>query len=614
MCDDAHEDALDTEPGTQADDGWTRREFLGTVGATAGGLLLPTMVRTASGPASGASPSSLTGGVPYRLAMHVHGSWSEGVGSWEAQYGQAANAVDVLYITDHDFRAIAYKYATSLTGLQWTTSSSGTLSQKATTVNGGSIRLLAEAASTTAASVTMAVAEKPSMVNQLRTSIAGTTLTQKTTRATLVGSAKYDIVLTLSYHPARNGRPAGQYQLVYRFGGTALRWTEGGGIVGVVRAPTPAAGSTQVLSPETDVARFWPDLLPMDNALYALSFVARSGKHGDVADVTVGSLTFARSQSSAATVIANQAKIMATYGPLYPNLVVRPQTEISQNLPDLNTFGMPQWMPDYTKLSPDHDTRYFQMVDAVHGMGGVVSYNHPFGYDMGPLLAPADRITRRRQVFQTMKAVSCFRCDLLEVGYSLRGYVDAPTHIDLWDTFSRNGTFLTGNGANDDHSGQGWKSLNNGFLTGVWAASTAEPDLMAALLSGRAYAAHLGRWPGGQLDMVVDGMVRMGGVSVSSKASRGLSVSATALPAGSAVQVVSGPVDYAGAQDPGTSVVRTLTPSAFSGGVASLDVDTTTNRFYRVTVLNSAGQVVGIGNPVWLLRQPPPGGIPPARA
>ena len=48
------------------------------------------------------------------------------------------------------------------------------------------------------------------------------------------------------------------------------------------------------------------------------------------------------------------------------------------------------------------------------------------------------------------------------------------------------------------------------------------------------------------------------------------------LPSGGSVQVVSGPVDYSGAQDPGTSVVRTLAPSAFSSGVGTVSVDTST--------------------------------------
>jgi hypothetical protein len=203
--------------------------------------------------------------------------------------------------------------------------------------------------------------------------------------------------------------------------------------------------------------------------------------------------------------------------------------------------------------------------------------------------------------------------DILEVGYLLRGQVDAPTHIALFDTFARNGTFLTANGTNDDHGGLNWKGLKNGFFTGLWAASRSDNDIRTALAGGRAYAAHLGKWTGGETDLLVDGTVRMGAVSVSSKATRSLAIYAANLSTGGSVQLVSGPVDYAGAQDPGTTVVRTLAPSAFSGGVATVTVDTSTSRFYRVQVLASDGSVVGCGNPVWLLRSAPAGGIPPAR-
>ena len=41
-----------------------------------------------------------------------------------------------------------------------------------------------------------------------------------------------------------------------------------------------------------------------------------------------------------------------------------------------------------------------------------------------------------------MNAVHAFGADILEVGYAIRGQVDAAAHIALWDTFSRNGTFL----------------------------------------------------------------------------------------------------------------------------------------------------------------------------
>jgi hypothetical protein len=547
--------------------------------------------------------------------MHVHGSWSEGAGSWDAQFQQAsAGGIDVLYLTDHDFRAMGAGYATSLSGVPWVISSTGAFARKATTVSGSSIRLLAESSSATAAAaVTMQANETTFARNKLRTSIAGTTITQRITSAVLTGGARYEVVVPLSYHPATAGRVAGQYKLVYRFGVGPGRWKEGNGLTGVVGAPAPAPGSSQVLSPAKDVAAIWPDLMAIDNCFYGLSFVARSPKRTAVADVRVASVTFTRTQNSAASVIASQAAIVSAYRSRYPAVTAYPQTEISKYLPDMNTFGMPQWLPDYSTFPAVHDTLYKQLVDRVHALGGIISYNHPFGYDMGPLLSAAGQAAKRRQLFASMNAVHAFGADILEVGYAVRGQADADAHIALWDTFSRNGTFLTGNGVTDDHTGQGWKTIRNGFFTGIWAESRSDPGLAAALAAGRAFTAHLGRYPGGELDMLVDGTVKMGAVSVSAKTSRQLAIHAANVPSGATVQLIAGPVDYVGQADPGTTVLQSFTSSAFANGVVTVPVSTSSNRFCRVQVRSSAGEIVGTGNPVWLLRQPPPSGIPAPR-
>jgi hypothetical protein len=606
--------------------GWSRRQVLGAAGVAAGAIALPRWLWR-QGHAAGAAGAagSLTGGTPLRVAMHVHGSWSEAAASWDAQFQQAAaNAFDVLYMTDHDFRAMALGYATSLSGVPWVTTSTGTFAQKAATASGGSVRLLAESSSATAAaSVTMQGNDASWGRNKLRTSIAGTTLTQKITSAVLSNGARYEVVVLLAYHPATGGRPAGQYQLIYRFGAAGTgRWKEGGGLTGVVGMPKPAAGSTQVLSPAKDVAAIWPDLIANDNAFNALSLVARSPKRGAVADVKVASMTFNRTQNSAAAVIANQAALVAAYRSRYPTVTAYPQTEISKYLPDMNTFGMPQWFPDYTTFSTDHDTLYRQLVAKVHSLGGIISYNHPFGYGDGPLLTAAEQDKARRDLFATMNATHAFGVDILEVGYARRGKVEgyatrisvnAATHIALWDTFSRNGTFLTGNGVTDDHNGRNWNSLNNGFFTGIWAASKSDTDLAAALRSGRAFTAHLGRYPGAEIDMLVDGTVRMGGVSVSSKTSRQLGLYAANVPSGATAQLIAGPVDYAGQADPGTAVLQSFPASAFTGGTVTVPVSTATDRFYRLQVVNGTGEIIGTGNPVWLLRQPPPSGIPGPR-
>jgi hypothetical protein len=596
---------------------WSRREFLGAGAVAAVGLVTPgALWLPQAGAVAAASP--FTGTNALRLAMHVHASWSEGLASWEAQFTQAAaTAIDVLYMTDHDFRSTATNFITSLPDTtKFVRSTTGQLAQQASTVSAGGFHVLAESSSTTAAaSVTLALQPKPLAFNRVRTSIAGQTLQHTVTAATLSGGATYEVAVQLSYHPAVTGRPAGNYQLIYRFGAfTASRFTENGGLTGVVSAPTPAAGSVQRLSPETDVAAIWPSMLAMDNAMYGVSFAAISPHKGSVANVTVSGVAFLRTQNSPASVTANQARLISTYQPRFPNLTVRPTIEIGEPLPHMNPFGIPQYFPDYAHLPTNSDLLFEAIVADVHSKQGLISLNHPFGFNDGPLLAAAGRTTKRHQVWASLQGVHDYGVDILEVGYALRGSVDAATHIALFDTFARNGTFLTANGTNDDHGGKNWKGLNNGFFTGVWAASRSEADILAALTAGRAYAAHLGLWPGGETDLLVDGAVRMGSVSVATKATRSMAIWAANLPAGSSVQLVAGPVDFAGAQDPGTTVVNTLATTAFSGGVATVTVDTSVSRFYRVQVLAKDGTLIGCGNPVWLLRAAPPGGIPPARA
>ena len=587
----------------------TRRGFLGAVGA---GVLLPAAVRLPAAAAASRVLSGFGGGRALRAAMHVHGSWSEGTGSWQAQFQQAAaNGYDLLYLTDHDIRMLARGYLSSLSGVALTGSSTGTFAQKASTVSAGGLRLLAESAAATAvAAVTLTLPEAKAK-SALRTSISGFTIRQTVTRAALTGGATYEITVPLSYHPAAGGRPAGQYTIVYRFGVPAGRSVQG--LTGTVGAPAPAPGSVLTLSPETDAAALWPDLLAIDNVAAGLSFTARSPRRGAVADVAVGSTTFGRSRSSAAAVIADQARVVSTYQPGHPGLVARASTEISIGHPHANPLGLPQWLPDYGSLPTAHDAQYRAIVEQVHARGGVISWNHPFGDDSPPLLAPAARDAKRRQVFADLLAVDLFGMDVIEVGYNTRGGVDAATHLALWDTLSRAGRFLTGNGTSDDHSGKGWKSLNNGYATGLWATSAGDAAIATALSTGRAFAGHAGRWPGGEIDMLVDGTVPMGGVSVGGAGTRQLAIAATALPAGSSVQVVSGPVDYAGAVDPGTSVVGTLSASAFTGGPVTVPVSATGSRFYRAQVVSSAGALLGSGNPVWLLREQPPVPVPPGR-
>jgi hypothetical protein len=361
-----------------------------------------------------------------------------------------------------------------------------------------------------------------------------------------------------------------------------------------------------------DVSALWPDLLAIDNALFALELRATSPGRGTVVDVSA-SLRVTRTQNDPDSLTSLQQQVIAAYASRYPALTPYATSEISLKAPHIIPFGVPSIWPKQSTITPDVDAAYSALVADVHQQGGLVSWNHPFGAENGPLLSAAQMVAARRSVFASMTADGRDGTDILEVGYAVRGHVNTQTHLDLWDTFSRHGVFITGNGVNDDHQGLQWPQLNNGFATAIWGASRAQADLITALAAGRAFTYHVGRWAGAQLDTLVDDTVSMGQVSVSSATSRQLDVFADDLPSGAVVEVVTGPVDYS-SNDPGTTVLARLNAAGFTGsGVQSVAVDTSDSCFVRTQVRTSTGTIIGIGNPTWLLQAPPADGIPAPR-
>jgi hypothetical protein len=590
----------------------SRRTMLAGAAGGAVGLFGSRFLATSPAAAAGAA-SPFTAQPALRTAMHVHGSWSEGYGSWESQFAQAAAlGLDVIYMTDHDFRGEAYGYLTSLSGIKLAATHAGSLAQGSFKNTKGTVRVVAESSGSASASYGATVASNTAS-NRLRTSIAGHTMALTFAAARIDEGGMYEVVATLSNHPAYGGHVAGQYELHYRFGAFAPgRSVDPNGYVGVVTAPSPGAGAQVTLDLVRDVSALWPDLLAFDNALYALELRATSPGRGKVVDVSAA-LHVSRTQNDPASLTSLQQQVIQAYSPRYPTLTGYATSEISLKEPHIIPFGVPQMWPKQSTITPDVDAAYSALVAGVHQQGGLVSWNHPFGTANGPLLSAALMASTRRSVFASMTADGRDGTDLLEVGYTVRGHVNTQTHLDLWDTFSRHAVFITGNGVNDDHQGLQWPQLTNGFATGIWGTSPAQADLVAALAGGRAFTYHVGSWAGAQLDTLVDDTVGMGQVSVSSATSRQLDVFAGQLPTGAVVEVVTGPVDYS-SDDPGTAVITRLNAAGFAGsGVQSVAVDTSESCFVRTQVRTTTGAIVGVGNPTWLLQAPPAAGIPAAR-
>jgi hypothetical protein len=576
----------------------------------------------------------------YSMAMHIHSSFSEQNGSMDGHLFQAArNAVDVLWWTDHDHRmdAIGYRNVTHFTSFSekgaagqggawnWTLATSGPNTTASTggivstpcsphdPVNGGALHLIAKSSSTTPAKYGYFADCHPAGWNY-RDNLTGQSLLIDVFLASGWSHGYLELLVTTSFHPASGTRPAGNYTLSYRFtpGGSTSRVANGNN--GVIKVPITSAWQTVSLTPSADIAKLWPDLDYRDFAMWELNLSAVST--GDKVQGYFDYLRFKRTISGQA-LFSQQAAMQAALVSKYPSVAQRQGLEVSLLLPHLNWFGPDVTVPTYSGITYKNYQAYLQntVIPQIHATGGLASYNHPYGYDSPPELPQSQQDAMLSQTASVLLANQVLGADLLEVGYKLRQGVNVNHHIALWDVLSRNALFLTGNGVSDDHAGTNWYGIANNWVTSVWAASTGMSDLLAALASGRSWCGSLSKFRG-SLDLLVDGTVPMGAVSVSSVTSRKLAASATGLPSGAVLQVLQGTVDYAGqgSLTANTRLIGSYIATQLASGKVTQAVDTSADCFLRTQIISSTGAIVATSNPVWLLRKPPPNGIPAARA
>lgn len=645
MCDDQHPPGQD-----DAGSGLSRRHFLhGTAAVAAATALFREIPRLPL--RSAARPAAADGTSAYSMAMHVHSSFSEYDGSMQSQmYQAAANAVDVLWWTDHDARMEGHGYRdvvhfTSLDherggpgqgiAWKWEVVKSGPLAAGSgggivtnpcspnDPVVGGSMHLTAKSASRQTAKYGF-YADSDRAAFNYQDNLTGQTLKIDVLLTKGWQYGYLELLIVTSYHEATAGRPAGDYSLSYRFapGGAASRTAQGN--AGVITIPVPSAGGDQwytaSITPSDDIAALWPDLDYRDFGFYELFLNAAS--EGDLVGGYFDYLRFDRSISGQAF-YSQQAEMMAALAPAYPGVNQLQGTEVSPFLPHLNWFGGNITLPVYTGLHPGGDYVQFvadTVVPHIHAVGGLASYNHPFGpsfYRPPFSQAKQDEMLRQvaRQLLPSGSRPALLGADLLEVGYEQRQGCDLAHHVALWDIMSRNAIFLTGNGTSDDHWGQNWFGEVNNWITSAWAASTSQASLLAALAAGRAWCGSLSGFRG-SLDLLVDGTCPMGSVSISTASARKLAITATSVPAGGSVQLLQGDVDYAGTGGlaANTKLIASYPAHDLANGPVKTTVDNSRGSFIRTQVLDSGGTVVGLSNPAWLLRSAPPGGIPGPRA
>jgi len=586
----------------------SRRSLLYAIGASAAaGLVAP------APSASGAAAPRLR---PVSMAMHIHGPFSEGAASFEAHLDQAQrHGVDVIWWTDHDFRVAAHDHRRAVhfdgpvepegtLNWDWKQSIEGTLASSSIEFvaephpaddPGRALRLAATGGE--AAGGTLWYAGK-AWNHTYSTCIADTTLGIDVRPEQVGPDAAFLLEMELSHHPAKGTRPAGRYVLRYQVGGAPERRHTADGLIGTVELPAKIGEWTRLkLRLADDVRALWPDLVAEDNSLRNLRVGVTSGRGVPVSAV-VDRLLFHRARRRGQEGEDLRREVLAAYRDSYAGVTHHRAYEISM-VRHLNWYGGDQTLPALP--SPpvrDNDPALAEsMVDFLHAHGGVVCWNHPMD------------VESRESLATLMIQRNNLGADLMEIGRD-------PLNDLLWvfDVAARNAVFFTAVGSSDDHGGEDWLAPDQErWLTSTWATTTRQPQLVDALHRGRAWFTDPASYRGA-LDITVAGQPAMGGVLITGDPVVAVDLTATDLPAGASLEVVTGVVDLAGTAglQPATRS-RMVQPTALSPGPLRLPVTLGIGAYVRTQVRAAGGAVIGVSNPLWLLRREPPRGVPAAR-
>lgn len=200
--------------------------------------------------------------------------------------------------------------------------------------------------------------------------------------------------------------------------------------------------------------------------------------------------------------------------------------------------------------------------------------------------------------------------DIVEIGYN-RQLEDL---LYVFDVAARNAVFFTGTGVSDDHHAQDWINRPLNYLTHVWSPSVELTDLTDALRRGKAWFADAGAWRGA-LDVAVADASAMGGVLRTDKELLPVQVTASDLPAGASLEVVTGPVDRPRLAAPELATTSFAVPARnVHRDSYAFDLDRhEAGSYLRVQVRDEAGTIIAVGNPTWVLPEHSDVQVPAAR-
>jgi predicted metal-dependent phosphoesterase TrpH len=559
---------------------------------------------------------SAMAGPPVSMAMHIHGPFSEGAASFEAHLNQAhKHNVDVVWFTDHDFRVAAHDHRrvvhfdgqTEKEGevdWTWARKDDGALTDPVVAFvssptsaddPGKALRIAATGGTPKGGSVTYTGS---AWNYTYSTCIADTVLELDVLPEQAGPGAVLVFQLDLSFHPKRGKRPQGVYSLRYEIGGVTARKLSHKGLTGVVSLPAATGAWTRLkLDLTSDVQQLWPDLVASDNALRRLRVGVEAGA-GKTVSAVFDRLVFHRSRREGQAAEALRAEVLAKYDKEFPKVARYRSYEISLTR-HLNWYGGDQTLPSMPATANRNDDPDVMksMVDFLHSHGGIVCWNHPLDVEtkesFAKLVIERDRLG----------------ADLVEIGRA-----EEADLLWSYDVIARNGIYFTAVGASDDHFGKDWLDIPERHVTYAWSRSTGVADLVDALRAGAAWYTDPLHYRG-SLDIRRSGHTVMGGVGVINAKTLGLELVATDLPAGATLEVVTGVVDYAGAADLTPKITVQTVPASLvdNKGKYKIQLDTPAGIYVRTQVRTAEGRLVGVSNPLWILRKEPAKPIPADR-
>lgn len=611
-------------------DPWTRRSFLmaGSILGVGAGLTACT-TEDSPEPTPSATRESASPTGPFSTAMHVHSCFSEGAGSMQSQLAEATRlGVDVLWWTDHDWRMQAVQYWEEISfedpvierngiGWRWQLAGPGEAKGKhefrtpTSDLDPGetskALHLSQEFDNDSITAYSLkAVADR----DTYRTSLSGQRLDIDVYPEELSGNGYLAFDLITSFRPAIGDRDAGTYRLSYRVGGDGQPGSAvPRGRLGVITQEAPVGQwSTLSFEPAADIQAIWPEIDGRDACSFDIIVAVQASQSGPASGYFAG-LRFQRADVAGDAPLATQQALMDLYRDEFGDVTQLPGTEVSLTNPHLGAYGGDLSIP----IEPDDElggvlspqaTR--ELVSRIQAQGSLVSYNHPFGTS-NEIAAPADQQQRMQQAATDLVQEQMYGADMVEVGYRSRGGIDLAGHLLIWDACSRAGVFVTGIGVNDNHSGMGWDTAENNFITWIWAEEPSLPALSTALSGGRAYFGDPTQF-NGQLDLSTAAGAQMGQVEVSADHGAELLITVSDLPSGWSVDLVS--LDMVDAASGGTPQGPptesdysrvSLTGQDFSDSRAQVPIDPAAEQVHRLEVIDPTGVIMASSNPIWLL-------------